>query len=121
MPQSLRLLLGAVCAGLLAAPVAADCARLQPTSQPVTAPGVQYKVLANGLKRPRGITVDSEGNLLVVQKTAGIQRIVLDEAKGLDVCVQSSSNLVPDTKVSFTTTKTCQYDAVLCNLSGQRG
>lgn len=79
-------------------PSAAQCGTsLQPSSSPVTAAGVSYKLLLNGLGLPRGVAVDSEGNLLVVEQAArGIRRVVLSDAEGLDVCVESQATLIPN-------------------------
>lgn len=77
-----------------------QCPGPAPPSKPVTAPGVQYKVLLNGLSRPRGVIVDPKGNLLVVEaKNSGLKRVVLNDASGMDVCVDSSDVIIPDTTV----------------------
>lgn len=91
-----------ICAGL-AAQVAAQCANIQPAANPQTASGIEYKVLLNGLGGPRGITFDTEGNLLIAEQAGrGIRRVVLTEGEGLNVCVQSSSQLIPNAAVSGT-------------------
>ncbi|GAB0132525.1 hypothetical protein EsDP_00000958 [Epichloe bromicola] len=77
--------------------LATQCHDLKPKSNPQVAPGVQFKVLANDLKRPRGIVADSKGNLLVVEANGrGIRRIVLNDGAGLETCVTSSTRLVAD-------------------------
>lgn len=92
--------------GLLAGltPVLANapaCPGPAPASSPKAAPGVEYKVLINGLERPRGVVLDTKGNLLVVEsKGKGVRRIVLNGASGLDVCVESSAQIVPESTVS---------------------
>lgn len=103
--------LAAIGVALLAAasqPVAAALGRREPacpgpapSSNPKTASGVGYKVLLNDLSRPRGVTVDSEGNLLLVEgRSKGVTRVVLNDAEGLDVCVDSSDLLIDESSVS---------------------
>ncbi|KHN98137.1 NHL repeat-containing protein [Metarhizium album ARSEF 1941] len=76
---------------------AAQCRSLQPASDPQTAPGVEFKVLANDLVKPRGVIADCRGNLLVVEAGGkGVRRIELDDGKGLDTCIAKSSSLVDD-------------------------
>lgn len=93
----LRFLLAALYAGVA---IAAQCDGLKPKSNPQVASGVKFKVLANDLGRPRGVVVDSKGNLLVVEAGGnGIRRIVLDGGEGLDTCVTSSTQLVAESSV----------------------
>jgi glucose/arabinose dehydrogenase len=95
-------------------PVAAALGRREPAcpgptppSNPKTASGVGYKVLLNGLTRPRGITIDSEGNLLVVEgRNKGVTRVVLNDAPELNVCVESSELLVDESTVRDTPSST---------------
>ncbi|KAK9435169.1 NHL repeat-containing protein [Metarhizium brunneum] len=90
----LYLFLAALYTGLT---LAAQCQSIQPKSDPQTAPGVTFKVLANDLSKPRGVIADPKGNLLVVEAGAkGVRRIELDDGKGLDTCVTKSSSLVDD-------------------------
>jgi len=61
---------------------------------PVLAEGYEAKLLVGGLKTPRGIIFDSEGNLLVVETAAaGIRRIELEDKGGMDVCVSNSTQI----------------------------
>ncbi|XWX00822.1 hypothetical protein V2A60_008844 [Cordyceps javanica] len=79
------------------AAAASACPGPAPASNPQTADGVAFKVLQNGLARPRGVIMDAQGNLLVVEaKGKGVTRVVLDDADGLDVCVSSSAQLIGD-------------------------
>lgn len=79
---------------------ASACPGPAPASNPQTADGVAFKVLMNGLSKPRGVVMDSEGNLLVVEaKGKGVTRVVLDGADDLDICVSSSSQLIDNGKV----------------------
>ncbi|KAG5931808.1 hypothetical protein E4U53_001596, partial [Claviceps sorghi] len=93
----LRWLVAALSAGAGLTVATTPCVDLQPKFNPQVAPGVRFKILANDLKRPRGIVVDSEGNLLVVESGgSGIRRIVLNDGEGLDTCVASSTQLVAE-------------------------
>ncbi|OAA47714.1 NHL repeat-containing protein [Metarhizium rileyi] len=77
--------------------LAAQCESIRSKSDPQTAPGVEFKVLANGLSKPRGVIVDSRGNLLVVEGGGkGIIRFELDEGQGLDTCVTKNSSVVDE-------------------------
>jgi glucose/arabinose dehydrogenase len=80
---------------------ATQCESIQPKAKPQTARDVEFKVLVNGLSRPRGVITDSEGNVLVVEGGGkGIRRIELDDEDGLDTCVTKSAQLVDDKSVS---------------------
>ncbi|KAI9171179.1 soluble quinoprotein glucose/sorbosone dehydrogenase [Paramyrothecium foliicola] len=92
-----RMLLGALLA-LAARNVAAQCEAIQPLSNPATAPEVGYKVLSNGLRNPRSLVQDTNGNLLVLEQSTGVRRIVLKDSEGLNVCVESSAQLISDEK-----------------------
>lgn len=100
MARSLLALSLALLASSQVSATTPQCPGPSPPSHPVTADGVNYKILANGLSRPRGVILDSEGNLLVVEAAKkGISRIVLNDADGLDICVDSSSQIVSDATV----------------------
>jgi hypothetical protein len=55
---------------------------------PVVAPGFQATLIANGLTKPRGLTVDSAGHLLAVQNGVGVTSFTLKETDG---CVSVAS------------------------------
>lgn len=80
---------------------AAQCQGPQPgNGNPSMASGYQSKLLINGLSVPRHIALDTEGNLLVAEQGGpGIQRIVLEDNGGIDVCVQSSDLLISNGQV----------------------
>ena len=100
MARSLLALCLVLLASCEASTNAPQCPGPSPPSHPVTADGVNYKILVNGLDRPRGVILDSEGNLLVVEAAKkGISRIVLNDADGLDICVDSTSQIVSDDTV----------------------
>lgn len=78
------------------------CQHNESASKLMTAPGVEYRMLLNGLSDPRGLVADAEGNLLVVERGdggKGVTRVVLDDGHGTHVCVESKTRLVPDSKV----------------------
>ncbi len=64
------------------------------------AAGYKASVLASGLRTPRGIVLDSAGNLLVAETQGGtVRRLVLKE-DGDKVCVDSSTTIVTGGTVS---------------------
>lgn len=80
---------------------AAHCQDAQPRNgNPTMASGYQSKVLVSGLRSPRHMVLDTDGNLLVAeQEGGGILRIVLEDNGGLDVCVGSSERLISNDQV----------------------
>lgn len=101
MPSSI-VSIGLGLLAVISTAVATDpaCQAPKPKADPRAAPGVEYKVLSNDLARPRGLVLDSEGNLLVVEASSkGVRRVVLTDADNLDVCVESSSQLINDSSV----------------------
>lgn len=91
-------------AAVLVSQAAAQCQDPQPRNgNPSMASGYQSKVLINGLRVPRHIAFDSEGNLLVAEQGGGgIRRIVLQDNGGINVCVASTQTLIPNGQVSLT-------------------
>jgi len=54
----------------------------------------------NGLKTPRDMVFDSQGNLLIVeQDSAGVRLVKLTDGGGTSVCVASSKQLIADSSV----------------------
>lgn len=100
MPKLIAVLAGL--AAVLLPHVAAQCQDPQPRNgNPTMASGYQSKVLINGLRVPRHIALDSQGNLLVAEQGGGgIRRIVLEDNGGINVCVASSQTLIPNGQVS---------------------
>ena len=78
------------------------CSNINPAQgAPVTAAGVQTRVVMNGLRSPRGMVFDTAGNLLVVEQGGGgIRYIKLTDNGGINVCVASSKTLIADNTVS---------------------
>jgi glucose/arabinose dehydrogenase len=76
------------------------CATVAPKFAPVVAAGYTAKVLMNGLKTPRGMIFDSQGNLLIVEQGgAGVRLVKLTDGDGTNVCVASSKQLIADSSV----------------------
>lgn len=76
---------------------------LAPSSgiRPSIASGYTYQVVATGLARPRGILIDSEGNLLVVERGKGaVTAHTLEEEDGC-VSIASSTDVTTDFDVRF--------------------
>ncbi|KAL1845363.1 hypothetical protein VTK73DRAFT_624 [Phialemonium thermophilum] len=67
---------------------------------PVVAGGYVAQLIATGLKRPRGILIDSNGALLVVQQGSGIVHLKLSDHGGTCVSVQKSTTLVNDSSLN---------------------
>lgn len=54
----------------------------------------------NGLKTPRGMVFDSQGNLLIVEQGgAGVRLVKLTDGEGTNVCLASSKQLIADASV----------------------
>ncbi|KAJ9415694.1 soluble quino protein glucose/sorbosone dehydrogenase [Fusarium oxysporum] len=62
---------------------------------------VQFKLLRTGLQRPRHLVVDTEGNLLIAEAgSKGVRRVVLDDGKDLDVCIDSDDALISNANLN---------------------
>lgn len=68
---------------------------------PVAASGWQYRLIANGFTRPRGIAFDNDGGLLVVESGAGLTHLTLNDEGGTCLTVKSKKRLIADQTVSF--------------------
>src|SRR6266566_4765172 len=68
---------------------------LQPSyNKPVVGAGWTAQLVATGLKSPRGILMDRNDALLVVQKGVGIQHITFNDNGGTCLAVRSSQALI---------------------------
>lgn len=67
---------------------------------PVAASGWQYRLIANGLTRPRGIAFDGDGGLLVVESGVGLTHWTLSDEGGTCLTVASNKTLIADRNVS---------------------
>ncbi|KAF9881822.1 hypothetical protein CkaCkLH20_00968 [Colletotrichum karsti] len=91
----------ALVTAMSAALAAAQCESLTPVSQPVLATGYQAKLILNGLSDPRSLQFDTLGNLLIAQQGGtGIQYVKLTDNGGLNVCVESQKQLVPNAQLN---------------------
>ncbi|KAJ4256940.1 hypothetical protein NW762_009036 [Fusarium torreyae] len=97
MPRLVQMLLatGATLIGLTTA-----LCNLTPEANISTADGVEYKLLRTGLQRPRHLVVDIEGNILIAEAGKGVRRVVLDDGKNLDVCIDSDDTLISDANLN---------------------
>ncbi|CVL08746.1 related to L-sorbosone dehydrogenase [Fusarium mangiferae] len=87
---------GATLVGL----TSAQC-NLAPTASIATADGVEFKLLRTGLQRPRHLVFDTEGNLLIAEAgSKGVRRVVLDDGKDLDVCIDSDDALISNANLN---------------------
>src|SRR5690349_22935597 len=69
-------------------------------SQPVFATGWQGNLIARGLTRPRGIQLDAQGNLLVVQQGVGIVHLRFTDAGGTCLTLAKQTTLISSSDVS---------------------
>jgi glucose/arabinose dehydrogenase len=85
---------------------------LQPSSTPVASDGWSAQLSAQDLSKPRGIILDSDGGLLVVQQGAGIARLAF--ADGGSSCLELTNKtlLINSTLVSAFTSL---YRSLLTN------
>lgn len=68
--------------------------------KPSVASGYQVALIATGLTKPRSITFDSAGNLLVLQQGAGIANLVFQDGGGTCLSVKSKRDVINDKNVS---------------------
>lgn len=66
---------------------------------PVVGSGWTAQLIATDLKKPRGITFDQNGALLVVQQGSGIVRLALTDNGGTCLAVNQTSNVVENSDV----------------------
>jgi glucose/arabinose dehydrogenase len=92
--------------------LAVNCPNLQPSSTPVASDGWSAQLIAQDLSKPRGIILDSDGGLLVVQQGAGIARLAF--ADGGSSCLELTNKtlLINSTLVSAFTSL---YRSLLTN------
>ena len=91
---------------LLAAGVAAqgrECPQVLTPSYatPVVGTGWTAQLVADGLKAPRGILLDSAGGLLVVEQGTGIRRLAWNDHGGTCLEVAGSSSVVENSDVGI--------------------
>lgn len=63
---------------------------------PSLAPGYVARLVANGLRRPRGIKFDSSGALLVVEQNVGITALTIADAGSNCLSVSSKKTVISD-------------------------
>lgn len=66
---------------------------------PVVGSGWTAQLIATGLDKPRSITFDQNGALLVVQQGSGIVRMTLTDNGGTCLAVNETSTVVEDSDV----------------------
>lgn len=67
---------------------------------PKVADGWAARVVAHGLKQPRGIVIDQSGALLIADEGVGIKRVTFDDKGGTCLVVKETQELVKDPEVS---------------------
>lgn len=70
-------------------------------AQPVFADGWTGSLVAKGLTRPRGMQLDSQGNLLVVQQGVGIVHLQFTDGGGTCLTLAKKTTLITDSVVSI--------------------
>ena len=86
-------------------------------AQPVFAAGWQGNLIAKGLSRPRGMQLDSLGNLLVVQQGVGIVHLQFTDGGGTCLTLAKQTTLITDNSVSIIiihTEKLCLFRQGSC-------
>lgn len=68
---------------------------------PSVASGYSARLIATGLKSPRGIKFDTQGRLLVVEQELGIQAITFNDGGGDCLSVTSKDAVVNDEDVRW--------------------
>lgn len=87
-------------AALIPQAFAQTCATISPANAPTFASGYSGRVVMNGLKNPRGLIFDNQGNMLTTEQAAyGVRYIQLTDNGGTDVCVKSNKQLIADSSV----------------------
>ena len=90
-------------ATLLVHALAQNCATINPANAPTFASGYSGRVVMNGLRQPRGLIFDNQGDMLTTEQGGyGVRYIQLTDNGGINVCVKSSKQLISDSSVSIT-------------------
>ncbi|KFX93459.1 hypothetical protein V495_03050 [Pseudogymnoascus sp. VKM F-4514 (FW-929)] len=81
---------------------AQDCpgALVPSYAQPVFADGWTGNLIAKGLTRPRGMQLDSKGNLLVVQQGVGIVHLQFTDGGGTCLTVAKQTTIITDNSLN---------------------
>ena len=80
---------------------AQSCPTIDPAQAPTFASGYSGRVVVNGLKQPRGIIFDNQGNILTSERGGyGVRYITLTDNGGTDVCVKTSKQLIQDSSLN---------------------
>lgn len=103
IPGLLLLVLGAA---LVPAQQSCDSNTLEVSyPKPTAADGWSYRLVAQDLRKPRGIVFDSEGGLLVIDQGAGLAHFSLEDNGGTCVSVSKKTALMDNEDVSENTTQ----------------
>jgi len=98
MPSKILAAVTALAAMLLQQVAAQTCQTIAPSVNVTTMEGYQAKLIMKGLKSPRSLIFDKEGNLVVIEQRVGVRYIKF--AAGNEPCMESSKLILNDTSVS---------------------
>lgn len=88
-------------AALMPEVLAQSCANINPAQQATFASGYSGRVVINGLRTPRGIIFDNQGNLLTTEQGGyGVRYIQLNDNGGTNVCAKSNKQLISDSSIN---------------------
>ncbi|KAL5425871.1 hypothetical protein PMIN04_002292 [Paraphaeosphaeria minitans] len=77
------------------------CVTIAPVNAATFASGYEGRVVMNGLKGPRGLIFDNQGNLLTSEQSAyGVRYIQLTDNGGTNICVKSQKQLIADSSLN---------------------
>ncbi|KAF2026812.1 soluble quino protein glucose dehydrogenase [Setomelanomma holmii] len=81
--------------------LAQSCATINPVQTPSFASGYSGRVVINGLRTPRGIIFDNQGNLLITEQGGyGVRYVQLTDNGGTNVCVKSNKQLIAEDTIN---------------------
>ncbi|KAF2266165.1 soluble quino protein glucose dehydrogenase [Lojkania enalia] len=88
-------------AALMPQAFAQSCGNINPVNAPTFGPGYSGRVVMNGLRMPRGMIFDNQGNILTTEQGGyGVRYIQLNDYGGTNVCVRSNKQLISDYSIN---------------------
>ncbi|KAL6705283.1 hypothetical protein ACN47E_007093 [Coniothyrium glycines] len=88
-------------ATLITTATAQTCSAINPAQAPAFASGYSGRVVINGLRTPRSIIFDNQGNLLTTEQGGyGVRYIQLTDNGGTNICAKSNKQLIADSTLN---------------------